>query len=131
MTDTDLYSQKDKRTLKYSLTKAATYLELISDIKSELNEKRETILSEISVSYQIIMEKVEIERSRLTNWVSEEFDDKLSELTCIESELSELRQEVVELVEQDTQFHSHSTAAETNRVSCICDVLGIRVRFFD
>ena len=113
MTDTDLYSQKDKQTLKSSLKKSATYLELITDIKSELKYKRDNILSEISVSYQIILEKVEIERSRLTNWVADEFDTKLLELTRIESELSEMRQEVVELVEQDTQFNSHQTETET------------------
>ena len=113
MTDTDLYSEKDKQTLKSSLTRSASYLELISQIKLELTEKKEIILSEIRVSYQIILEKVEIERTRLVNWVSDEFDVKLSELRRIELELTDLRQEVVELVEQDTQFNSHQTGTET------------------
>ncbi|KAI6655761.1 PEP-CTERM domain protein [Oopsacas minuta] len=105
----EFYTKSDKNLLKSSLTKCYSYLEIITQIKSELCENRSSILSDIEVSYQIIFDKVEFEKSRLVKYVSNEFDVKLTELTRLELELNNMRREVLDLVEQDTQFNSHET----------------------
>ncbi len=116
----NLYTECDKRILKSCLNKSQSYLKLIPQIKLELTEQLSSILSEIEVSYQIIFDKVEFEKKRLFDYVSNEFDVKLTEVTRLELELSNLRQEVVELVEQDIQFNSKQCEDETMRVSVCC-----------
>ena len=122
-----LYTDSDKHILKSCLNKSQSYLELIPQIKLELSEHLSCILSEIQVSYQIIFDKVEFEQKRLVDYVTNEFDVKLTEVTRLELELNNLRQEVVELVEQDIQFNSKQGEGDTIRVSysccccCCCD----------
>ena len=116
----NLFTENDKRIFKSCLNKSESYLELIPKIKLELTEQLSSILSEIEVSYQIIFDKVEFEKKRLIDYVSNEFDVKLTEVTRLELELSSLRQEVVELVEQDIQFNSKQSVDETMRVSSCC-----------
>ena len=115
----DMYSDKQGHLLQASLNKSTSYLELISQIKLELSEKRAQIMTDISTGYHIVLEKVEFERNRSEDWVGKEFDVKISELTRLESELTELRKEVVELVDQDTHFNStkeNAAVDETNSI---------------